>query len=170
MENQINLFDDGLEEYPWSVVVIENLVLALWIFLGTIVITQVNLLIGMIYIASALFMILIVMRKLICTRCYYYGKRCHVGWGKISSLLFDQGNIEEFNTCAGQKVAPILFGLLALIPMIFGVISLVKDFKISKLVLVSVLLCTILYSSVVARKKSCAKCKVKLICPGSASK
>jgi len=170
MKNQINLFEEGLEEYPWSVVLIENLVLAIWILLGTILIAQFSLLIGLIYMVSALVMILVVMRKLICTCCYYYGKNCHVGWGKISSLLFKQGKIEEFGTCTGQKVAPILFGLLALIPMIFGFISLLKDFGIDKLVLVILLVASILYSSVISRKKSCQKCKMKLVCPGSAAK
>ncbi len=170
MGNNIKLFDEGLEEYPMSVVLIENLVLAIWILLGTIVILQESLIIGVFYVAGALLMILVVMRKIICTHCYYYGKRCHVGWGKISSLLFKKGNIETFSTCSGQKVAPLLFMLLALIPMLFGIGSLVRDFRIYKLVLVALLLSAILYSTIVTRKKSCGSCKVKLICPGSAVK
>lgn len=169
MGNGNSLFDKGLEEYPLSVVLIENIVLALWIVLGTIFVSQISVIIGLIYIACALIVILVVMRKLLCTHCYYYGKRCHVGWGKISSILYDKGNLDEFSTCVGQKIAPIFFGLLALIPMIFGSISLLKNFMISKLILMILLLGTILYSSIVTRKESCGKCKMKNVCTGSAA-
>ena len=170
MSNQIDLFSEGLEKYPASTVFTENLAIALWLALGTVIISQISFFIGMIYIVAALIMILIVMRKLICVNCYYYDKRCHVGWGKISGLLFKKGSVEEFAGCAGQKVAPALFGLLALIPIVFGIISMVRDFSIDKLILFLLLIAVVVYSSVISRKMSCAKCKMKLACPGSAAK
>ena len=170
MNNDLKLFNDGLEKYPISIVLIENIVLSLWILIGSFLITQFNLLLGLVYISCALIMILFVMRKLICTSCYYYGKTCHVGWGKLASFLYKQGQIEEFSTCIGQKIAPIFFALLALIPLIFGLILIVNDFSIFNIVLFILLLCAILYSSVFARKKSCEKCKMKNVCAGSAAK
>jgi len=170
MEKEIALFEEGLNEYTWTTVISENLALAIWILLGSILISQISLITGLAYMLFALVMILVVMRKLICTRCFYYGKRCHVGWGKISSALFKKEEIEKFSTCAGQKIAPVLFGLLAIIPVIFGIISMVSAFSVLKCVLFILMAGAILYSSIFARKKSCEKCKMKLVCPGSAAK
>ncbi len=169
MTKEMNLYNDGLEEYPLSVVVKENTAIALWLILGTLIISQVSCIIGSLYLICALSMILVVMRKLLCTHCYYYGKVCHVGWGKLAALLFPKGEITQFSTCKGQKAAPIFFAALALIPVIFSLISLIIKFKFYKLPLIAVLIGTIIYSSVFARKKSCMQCKMKTICPGSAS-
>jgi len=170
MQNEVALFDEGLNEYSWTTVVSENLVLAIWILLGSILISQISLITGLAYMIFALVMILVVMRKLVCTHCFYYGEKCHVGWGKISSALFEKGEIEEFSSCAGQKVAPLLYGLLAIIPVIFGIISMVSAFSILKCVLFILMVGAILYSSIFARRKSCAKCKMKIVCAGSAAK
>ncbi|MBN2039070.1 MAG: hypothetical protein JW864_03450 [Spirochaetes bacterium] len=169
MGNQINLFNEGLEKYPVQAVITENLSIAIWLTLGTFIISQISFILSLIFLTAALIMIIIIMRKLICTGCYYYGKRCHVAWGNISALLYKQGKIEEFSGCTGQKIAPVLFGLMALIPAVSGIISMILNFSVYKLMLFILLLAVILYSSVISRKMSCAKCKMKIICPGSAA-
>lgn len=170
MKKEVNLYENGLEEYPWLVVLAENLALAGWILIGAVIAWQFSLLIALSYLGFALTMILVVMRKLVCTRCYYYGKRCHLGWGLISKALFRQGEIVEFESCPGIRFAPIFFGLLAIIPLILGVILLIQSFSFFTAGLQALLLISIIYSSVISRKKSCAPCKMKLICPGSAVK
>ncbi len=170
MSDEINIYDDGLEEYPWPVVIIENLFILLWIGSGTIFCWSLNSLFGFFYISFAGIMLIFVMRKLLCTRCYYYGKRCHVGWGEISALLYSKGEISEFKSCSGGKIAPPLFGSLALIPLISAVVSLVKRPELYSVILLFILLFSIILSSVHLRKKSCSKCKMKLMCSGSAAK
>ena len=166
MEPTISLYDEGLEEYPWSVVILENLALAIWILMGTLISLQYNKYLGWSYLGFALVMILIVQRKLVCTRCYYYGKRCHVGWGYISKALFKKGDIEEFRSCAGIKVAPIFFGIIAVIPVASGLVLMIRNFSLYTLILFFILLPAIIYSSVIARKNSCSKCKMRILCPG----
>jgi hypothetical protein len=106
------------------------------------------------------------LRKAVCTHCYYYGKWCSAGWGKLSALLFSQGDIARFNTCIGTKSAPFVYGLLLLVPLVFGVISLIQKFTLAKIIVLALLLFVAIYSGTVNRKKACAICKMKLICPG----
>jgi hypothetical protein len=65
-------------------------------------------------------------------------------------------------------MAPITYGMLSLIPLILIIIALVKDFTVPKLVILILLLLVSGYSAVGNRKKSCANCKMRTICPGSA--
>lgn len=170
MKAKINVFEQGLEEYPKSGIILGNLVMVLWIASGTIACWFLHPLIAWIYLALAIIMVGIVLRKLVCTNCYYYGRWCSMGWGKLSALMFKQGNTEDFGTGIGLKLAPITYGLLMLIPIICVVISMVQGFTVSKVIVLVLLLLVSFYSAFISRKKSCTNCKMKLICPGSAVK
>lgn len=87
---KLNLYEQGLEEYPISSIIKGNLAMAAWIALGTIACWFLSPLGAWIFLAFALIMIGIVLRKLLCTNCYYYDKRCSIGWGKLSALMFSR--------------------------------------------------------------------------------
>jgi len=114
-------------------------------------------------------MIFVVLRKLVCTNCYYYGKQCALGWGKLSALFFSQGSIDQFSTCVGIKAAPITYGLLTLIPLVFCIVALVQEVTVLKVVVLVLLLAVSVYSGAISRKMACTNCKMRLICPGSAA-
>jgi len=109
------LYENGLEEHPKSIAVIGNLIMLLWISLGTVACWFFNPIVAGVYLAFAVVMVFIVLRKLVCTNCYYYGKWCPIGWGKLSALFFRKGSIEKFSTGIGVKLAPLTYGLLTLI-------------------------------------------------------
>ena len=142
----------------------------LWIASGTVACWFLYPIIAWIYLAFAIIMVGVILRKLVCTNCYYYGRWCSTGWGKLSALLFKQGNMENFDTSIGIKLAPLTYGLLTLIPLICIVISMVQGFTVPKIVVLVLLLLVAFYSGFVRRKKVCANCKMKLVCPGSAVK
>jgi hypothetical protein len=169
MKGKIDIFKQGLEEHPKTTVILGNLVMALWIALGTIACWLLYPLIGWIYLAAALIMVGVVLRKLVCTNCYYYGKWCGLGWGKLAALFFKEGDMEKFSTSIGVKLAPITYGLLSLIPIVLVVISIVMEFTAFKVVVLALLLLVSFYSGFLSRKKGCANCKMKLACPGSVS-
>jgi len=114
-------------------------------------------------------MVYIVLRKLVCTNCYYYGKWCSIGWGKLAALFFKPGKVEHFADCSGIKIAPATYGALTLIPVILLVVSLFRQFSAAKIIVLVLLLFISFYSGTVSRKKACTHCKMRLICPGSAS-
>lgn len=170
MNTKIEIYEQGLEEYPKAQVFLGNLLMIIWIALGTIACWLLSPIAGWIYLAFALLMVAVVLRKLLCTNCYYYNKWCCMGWGKLVALFFKQGDVEKFNTSSGQKLAPLTYGLLSLIPLILIVISVIQQFTIAKIVVLILLFSISFYSGAVSRKKTCANCKMRLICPGSAAK
>lgn len=168
MKEDISIYDQGIEQYSKVTVIFGNFMMLLWIALGTIACRFLCPLVAWIYFAFAIIMVYVVLRKLVCTNCYYYGKLCAMGWGKLSALLFKKGNIKDFKTSIGVKLAPLTYGLLSIIPLILVVISIFLGFSIFKIVILVLLLLVSFYSGAISRKKTCAECKMKLMCPGSA--
>lgn len=162
--------ETGLEEYPMKTVVAENLALLIWIALGALAASYVSMELAIAYVAFAALMLLFVLRKLLCTHCLYYGKRCHIGWGKLTALLFARGNPEEFNRGLGQKLVPVTYGLLMMVPILALIFSMVGAFTPEKLGLLIAIFAVSGYSGFVARKKSCAVCKMRCNCKGCAVK
>jgi len=168
MKDEPKLHEQGLEEFPKFQIILGNLLMTLWIALGTAACWFLYPLAGRIYLIVAVVLVFLVLRWLVCRNCYYYGKWCPIGWGKLSALLFKQGSIEKFGKSPGVKLAPVIYGLLSLVPLIFVIIALVKEFTASKIGVLVLLLLVSGYSAVGNRKKSCANCKMRTICPGSA--
>ena len=164
------LYKNALEEYPKSSAVIGNLAMLLWILLGTIACWFSSPLLAGVYLAFALLMVFIVLRKLVCTNCYYYDKWCSIGWGKLSALFFSKGDIEKFSTSAGIKLAHLTYGLLTLIPLVLIIISIIREFTAVKAAVLVLLILISIYSGTLGRKKACLRCKMRLICPGCAVK
>lgn len=161
---------DGLEEYPKATIVKGNLVMAVWIGLGTVACYFFNHTVAWVFLAIAIIMVFVVLRGLVCVNCCYYGKWCPTGWGKLSALMFKQGRVERFNDSIGIKLAPATYGLLTLAPLVFGTISAVKDFSAIKVVVLVCLLLVGFYSGAISRKATCAQCKMREFCRGSAAR
>lgn len=166
----MRLYEQGLEEYPRLGIIFGNFMMILWIVLGTTACWFLHPLFAWIYLAFGLIIAGIALRKLFCTNCYYYDRWCSIGWGKLSHLFFKRGNIEEFNTNAGQKLAPLTYGLLSVIPIVLIAVSMFWEFSISRVIVLVLLLSISFYSGGIGRKKACERCKMRLICRGSALK
>ena len=169
MKKGVHIYKQGLESFPLSRVIFGNGMMLVWIGLGTIACWFIYPLVAWLYLAAALIMIFVVLRKLVCTNCYYYGKRCALGWGKVSALFFSPGSIDQFSTCAGIKAAPITYGLLTLIPLVLCIVALVQEATVLKTAVLVLLLAVSVYSGAIGRKQACINCKMRLICPGSAA-
>jgi hypothetical protein len=170
MKGKVAIFEQGLEEHPKTTIILANVVMAIWIASGTMACWFLHPLVGWIYLAIALTMVGVVLRKVVCTNCYYYGKWCGTGWGKLAALFFKEGDMEKFSTGSGIKLAPGVYGLLSLIPMVLVVISIIMEFTVPKIIVLAVLLLVSIYSGFLSRKKGCVNCKMKLACPGNADK
>jgi hypothetical protein len=170
MTKKVDLYEDGLEEYPLSQAVLGNILMIAWFVLGTIIIWFVHWLLAVLYFIFAFAMVYVVLKKIVCTNCYYYGKRCSLAWGKLSALLFKEGRLDLFQNSIGLKIAPPTYGILMIIPLILGAFSLYHDGTLIKALLFLAFLMIAMYSAGAGRKKSCANCKMRKICPGSAVK
>jgi len=170
MNSKVVICEEGLEEYPRSTVIAGNLIMLVWIALGTVACYFLNPVAAWIFLAVALLLVFIVLRKLVCTNCYYYDKWCAAGWGKLSALMFKKGDIETFNDSIGVKLAPVIYGLLTLVPLVLGTIAAVRHFSVVKPIVLAALLLLGFYSGTLGRRKSCAQCKMSRYCIGSAVK
>ncbi|HET58521.1 MAG TPA: hypothetical protein ENN35_08795 [Deltaproteobacteria bacterium] len=170
MKKGAQIYTQGLESFPLSRVIFSNVLMLIWIGLGTVACWFAFPVVAWLYLAAAIIMIFVVLRKLVCTNCYYYGKQCALGWGKISALFFSPGSIDQFSTCAGIKAAPITYGLLTLIPLVLCIVALVQEVTALKVAVLVLLLAVAVYSGAISRKVACTNCKMRLICPGSAAR
>ena len=161
------LYEKGFEEYPIIPVIAQNLFFLIYFSTGFIMMLPLKILglpiISLLYAIFLVVMLLFVLRKHLCTNCYYYGKRCSTGWGKLSSLMFKEksGNYE-----LGIKLAGIIWGLATLIPIIGSIISLILNFTTYRLGLL-ILFILLTPINFIFHKNSCKRCKMRNICPAS---
>jgi hypothetical protein len=170
MNQGVHLNENGKEQYPLSRVIIGNILIALWLIVGTIAVWFFSPVLATIYLILAVLTVYIILRKLVCTNCYYYDKWCSMGWGKIASALFKRGDIERFNDSIGLRLAPFVYGLLTIFPLIVVLVVLILDFDYYKIATLVILLFFAVYSGGISRRSACADCKMNTTCKGSAVK
>jgi len=161
------LYEKGFEEYPITTVITQNLFFLIYFGIGFIGLLPLKLfnipIISLFYAIFLIVMLLFVLRKHLCTNCYYYGKICSTGWGKLSSLMFKE---RSGNYKLGIKLAGITWGLATLIPVVGIIISLILNFTIYELGLI-LLFISLTPVNFILHKNSCKKCKMRNICPAS---
>ena len=142
MERQ-KLYEKGLENYPKARVVLTNVSLIIWFGFTAYGMSALKLSglpsVSIVYLFFTFVMLGFILRKHLCTHCYYYSKWCGSGLGKLSSCLFEEksGNYE-----LGMKMAGLTWGLLTVVPMI---------------------------AIPVWEEKGCAQCKMRYVCEASAA-
>lgn len=152
--------------YPLKTVFLTNLC-SLGIYgLGFYIIMQAGKIISILYLLYILMLEFRLLRYH-CTNCYYYGKRCGFGKGVLSALLFSKGDPEKFASKKMSWKDMIPDMLVLLIPLITGIILLIKGFDI--MLLAALLLMIILGTSVTGYlrgQKTCKHCRQReLGCP-----
>lgn len=162
------IYEQGLEKYPRKTIIRGNFLMAAWIILGAVACWFYLPLIACLYIGFFIVMVKIVLRGLLCPDCYYHGKWCCLGWGKLAALFFKKRDINGFGFSLGQNLAPMVYGSLTVIPIILITVSIIQVFALIKMAVLILFLFLSFYSSVINRKKICAQCKMKLICKGRA--
>ena len=161
---------EGTESFSLSRIIGENLIyLAMWVLAGYLLwpvwkVTGLPLL--TIIWALLVILIQILLKKHNCSGCYYYDKLCHLGWGKISSAVFEQDS-GDYNTGIRLSLFYIVTPpLIFLTSLIFAIIK-------SPAVTYSIFLALYVILNITAlliRKIGCSVCAMRKVCPGSASK
>ena len=171
MEKQ-TLYEKGLENYPKATAVLTNVLLLLWFGFAAYGISALKLgtlsAVSIVYLLFAFLMLGFVLRKHLCTHCYYYAKLCGTGWGKLSSCLFKEksGNYE-----LGMKLAGLTWGLLTITPIIAIPVAMFlhREFPVHGGISLTGFL-AIMVVNQFGRKKGCTQCKMRYICKASAAK
>jgi hypothetical protein len=154
------------EQYPLSIVIGSNLVSLLIYVIGVILLSRFTLFWVLGYV---IFILLLEFRLLSghCVDCYYYGKTCAFGKGRLSSLFFARGNPKNFSgmTLTWQDVVPDF--LVFMIPVLAGIVLLIQKFTWTVLALViALLLLGFLGNALVRVRLACRYCRQREIgCP-----
>ncbi len=155
------------ENYPYWIIIISNLLQLSIYTIGIIIIKPLGIIWLLIYLAYIVFLEVRLLRKS-CINCYYYGKRCAFGKGKLCSLFFKKGDIKKFawsDNITWKDLIPDM--LVAIIPVIIGIVRLIMDFN--WLLLLFVILLFLLVSKgneLVRGSLACKYCKQREInCP-----
>lgn len=154
------------ENYPVWTVCISNLVSLLIYGIGAYVLSQ----FGLLWVIAYIIFIIIFEFRLIgrhCTDCYYYGRTCAFGKGRLSALLFNRGSPERFTamTITWKDIVPDF--LLFIIPVLAGVLLLVRGFTWTILILIiALLLLGFAGNALVRGQLACKYCRQREIgCP-----
>ena len=134
--------------------------------LGAFIFYQLTFLLTVFYLLFCLWIEFRILQKS-CTNCYYYGKICGLGRGKISPLLFKKGNPERFTETEISWKDLIPDFLVMIFPLVGGIIALIRDFRWLILVLMIILALLCLCGNAIIRGSlACKYCKQKeLGCP-----
>jgi len=109
------------EDYPFWIVISANLVAVSVYTIGALVIYQVGVIWLVLYLLYVLFLEVKLLRAS-CIHCYYYGRCCAFGKGKLSSLLFKKGDSNKFSQkqVTWKDMIPDL--MVSIIPIIVGIV------------------------------------------------
>lgn len=165
------LFHRGIEQSSLFYIIVENILLismfaiAFW---GMLPLTILGLpIISISYLIFAIIMLGFVLRKHLCTHCYYYNKWCHCGWGKLASLFFEK---ESGNYDFAKKIALPTWGILMGLPIPIMIAMLIlKKIPMWTGGFILLTFMTLVFINSLLHKRDCCRCKMRFICPGSAA-
>jgi hypothetical protein len=147
------------ENYPMGNVILSNVVSLTIYVLGFFVVFRV----GWVYSLFYLLFILSLEYRLLryhCTNCFYWGKTCGFGKGRVSSWFFKKGENSQFcmKDFTWKDMIPDL--LISLIPFVIGVVLLILSFDILLLsALVILVLLTTTGNGYIRGTLTCRYCK-----------
>lgn len=154
------------EKYPLYIVLMSNALNLLIYTSGILILLQA----GIYFVIPYIVFILVLEIRLLkygCTRCYYYGKTCSFGKGRISSIFFKKDDTVKFCDRPVSKIDFFFDSLVSVIPLAVGIFLLILEFKIYMLLLcIAIVLLTTVGNAYIRGQLACKFCKQReLGCP-----
>ena len=153
------------KSFAWGPLLFENcLYLSSWIIAGLLLWP-----LGGIWAALAfwgyLLTLQVILKKHVCSGCYYYGKRCHLGWGLLSARMCrpDSGHHK-----LGQSLALVCYIATPIVVLAAAIAGGVwRSGGLSHWILLGVYVALNIAAQPM-RRRGCSLCAMRLVCPGSA--
>ena len=130
-----------------------NLLLALWIIVGTVGCWIISPLFGWLFLGVSAFSILIIVRRQLCSSCYYC-KSCTKGFAKLSILSLGVNHIPGLGKGSIIGMTAAIYVILTVIPGLLIASSVLQEFTLFKLIALSSLIAITLYALVSRLKNS----------------
>ena len=154
------------ENFPVWMPLMSNL-LSLSIYAtGALILMGYGVILAIIYLMFCVGVEFRIMKKS-CVNCYYYGKDCGIGKGRICSLLFKKGDPAKFAERTISKSDLVPDFLVAIFPLGGGIVLLMRNFSIGLTALVALLALLVTVGNFLVRTSyACKYCKQREIgCP-----
>jgi hypothetical protein len=116
------------ENFPFRTVFLSNIVSILICTIGGYIFLGFGFMFSILYGFYCLLMEFRLLRKA-CVNCYYYGKVCGFGRGKLCSFLFKKGNPKKFTEREITWLSILPDFMIFLLPLMGGVILLIMNFN-----------------------------------------
>lgn len=104
------------ESYPSNIVIVSNLLGVLSYAFGASILWLLSPPVAIAYIGLVVFTFILSMRFR-CRFCYYYGKRCFSGMGRLAALLLAKGKAEDFGRSRNVAPAAVASFAVMLLPL-----------------------------------------------------
>ncbi len=156
------------ENYPFWIILLSNFVSLAIYAIGAYIISNIGLVwLLILYILFIVFLEIQLLLRKSCVNCYYYGKACAFGKGKLVCLFFKKGDSQEFNRKQPtlKDILPDI--LVSVIPIVAGIVLLIIDFNWVILVMILLLLLlTTVGNAIIRGSLACRHCVQREIgCP-----
>ena len=145
------------ENYPlWMVILANTLSISTYI-IGAFILYGFGIIFSALFLLFCLIMEIRLLKS--CVNCYYYGKTCAFGKGRLSSNLFKKGDPHRFyqEEISWYVVLPDF--LVFLFPLAGGTILLFNNFNWITLLLLIILLILSLAGNAFIRSLTCKHCQ-----------
>jgi hypothetical protein len=154
------------ENYPIGIVLLSNFVsLAIYV-LGLLIMFRLWWAISSLYLIYVFILEYRILKKH-CTNCFYYGKTCGFGKGRMSAWFFKRGDISKFciKDMTWRDMLPDI--LVSAVPLVIGIILLILKFDLLILgALLLLLLLVTMGNGYIRQSLTCRYCKQReLGCP-----
>ncbi len=154
------------EKFPIWMPLLSRLLAILIYITGAWILTGYGTGVAVVYVLYCLGREVRVMQKS-CVNCYYYGKDCGIGMGRLCSKLFKQGDSTKFSAEKISWVDLIPDFLVSILPFVGGIVLLIRHFSLGLAALVGILaLLSTTGNALVRSRYACKYCKQREIgCP-----
>ncbi len=122
-----------------------NLLVAIWIIVGTVGCWLVTPLFGWLFLGFSSFSILIIIRRLLCNSCYYC-KSCTKGFAKLSILFLGANRIPGLSKGSILGMTATVYVILTVLPGSLLTNSVLQEFTLLKFIALSCLVAITLYA------------------------
>jgi hypothetical protein len=161
---------EGRDSFPPLWIIGENLLyVATWVAAGWLLLPAKLAGWPVATIGWALFVVTlqVLLKKHNCSGCFYYGKSCHLGWGRLAAMLFPPDSGEPK---MGMRLAvPMYMASPPLVLVAAVVLGVLLPVGLDHWIVLGVYV-ALNAASFSLRKVGCAQCKMRAVCPGSAAK
>jgi membrane-bound metal-dependent hydrolase YbcI (DUF457 family) len=148
--------------YPKPVILIRWIILGAAFALGIYFFWSFHPALGLAYVIYSLIALTLILPLSRCASCFYYGKACNTGWGRVAAYLFPKG--DETKYVENYSYA-IFLHLLWILPLLASLAQLARRRSVLALILFGAYLLVLLMDKITLKRLACARCHQREFCP-----